>query len=207
MHLLPNPLDLSNYEFRLRKRPQPRIVWIRAFHHVYNPLLAAKVVELLARDVPEVELIMVGPDKKDGSLEELKRFIEERGLSDRILLQGGVHKDEVGRWLNQGDIFLNTARIDNTPVSVLESMACGLCVVSSKVGGIPYLLEDEENALLVSSDNPEAMASAVSRILTDNVLSERLSLNAHRKVRNYDWSVILPKWEALLMSIVEGKKI
>ncbi len=60
-----------------------------------------------------------------------------------------VEKSEVPAWLAKGDIFLNTTNVDNTPVSVIEAQAAGLCVVSTNVGGIPFLLENGKDALLV----------------------------------------------------------
>jgi glycosyltransferase involved in cell wall biosynthesis len=104
--------------------------------------------------------------------------------------------------MSRGDIFLNTTNIDNTPVSVLEAMACGLCVVSTNVGGIPYLLEHEHDALLVPPNDPQAMATAVHRLLNEPDLAERLSRNARQKAAQCDWSIILPQWEALLTSVM-----
>jgi glycosyltransferase involved in cell wall biosynthesis len=71
--LLPNPLDLQRYPFRLRSDPRPRLVWLRAFHSIYNPSLAPQVLSLLAADFPDAHLTMVGPDKGDGSLQEADR--------------------------------------------------------------------------------------------------------------------------------------
>ena len=68
LHLLPNALDLNRYRFRLREEPQPRMVWLRAFHEIYNPFLAAEVAALLGDSFPDIRLTMVGPDKGDGSL-------------------------------------------------------------------------------------------------------------------------------------------
>ncbi|MCI0552022.1 MAG: glycosyl transferase family 1, partial [Anaerolineae bacterium] len=59
----------------------------------------------------------------------------------------------------------------------------------------------ERDALLVSPNDPEAMASAVRRILTEPGLAEQLSRNARKKVEQFDWSVILPQWEAMFMRI------
>ena len=109
--------------------------------------------------------------------------------------------------LNSGDVFLNTTNVDNTPVSVIEAMACGLCVVSTNVGGLPYLLDDEQDSLLVQPDDPAAMATAVSRILRENVLATRLSQNARAKAEQFDWSTVLPQWLALLRGIGSGQKI
>jgi glycosyltransferase involved in cell wall biosynthesis len=199
--LVPNPLNVSAYAFRLREEPQPHLVWLRAFHEMYNPLLALQVGALLAVDFPDMRLTMVGPDKGDGSLRRLQRLIVELDFADRITLVDGVPKTQISYWMNRGDIFLNTTSVDNTPVSVLEAMACGLCVVSTNVGGIPYLLEHEHDTLLVTPGNPEAMAGAVRHILTAPGLAKRLSYNAHRKAGQFDWSVILPQWVTLLTSV------
>ena len=81
--------------------------------------------------------------------------------------------------------------------------AVRLCVVSTNVGGIPYLLEHEHDALLVPPNDPAAMATAVRRLLTEPGLAERLSRNARQKAEQFDWSTILPQWEALLMSVMK----
>ena len=103
--------------------------------------------------------------------------------------------------MDRGDIFLNTTNVDNTPVSVLEAMACGLCIVTTNVGGIPHLLEHEHDALLVPSDDPAAMAAAVRRILTETGLAARLSHHARAKAERMDWSVVLPQWESLIRAV------
>jgi glycosyltransferase involved in cell wall biosynthesis len=202
--LLPNPLEIGHYAFTVRATPRPRIIWLRAFHEIYNPtLLPATLVELA--DYPDFEVLMVGPDKGDGSLDRTREKAVALGVANRIQFTGPVPKRDVSSWLNRGDIFLNTTNIDNTPTSVLEAMACGLCVVSTNVGGIPYLLEDQVDSLLVSPNNPVAMAAAVRRILTEPGLAERLSTNARRKVEQFEWSRILPQWEQMLSRLSENR--
>jgi glycosyltransferase involved in cell wall biosynthesis len=93
--------------------------------------------------------------------------------------------------------------VDNMPVSVLEAMACGLCVISTNVGGIPYLLEHEHDAMLVPPNDPEAMAAAVRRLLHEPELSARLSANARAKAAQCDWSVVLPQWNRVLYEFKE----
>jgi glycosyltransferase involved in cell wall biosynthesis len=205
LQLIPNFLDLKAYQFRERTRPRPRLMWLRAFHNIYNPQLAPRVLALLISEFPEMELIMLGPDKRDGSLASTQQVARKLGVEDKITIAGQVPKSQVPFRISQGDIFLNTTNVDNTPVSVLEAMATGLCVVSTKVGGIPYLLEHESDALLVPPDDPKAMAGAVRRLLLDSSLAARLSRQGRRKAEQWDTEVILPRWETLLAGVAEGR--
>ncbi|MBZ0319448.1 MAG: glycosyltransferase family 4 protein [Anaerolineae bacterium] len=205
LQLLPNAINCSMYEFMLRVRPTPRLIWLRAFNSVYNPSLAADVIALLKDDFPDIRLTMIGADKGDGSFQSFQSRVSAKGLNSHIACIGWIPSVDVPQRLREHDIFLNTTNVDNTPVSLIEAMACGLCIVSTNVGGIPYLVEHEQDALLVPPDDPEAMATAVSRILTEKGLAERLSRNARTKALNFDWSVIFPQWEAILSHFLATK--
>ncbi len=206
LQLVPNALDLSAYHYRLRRRPRRSMIWLRAFHEIYNPILVPQVLQLLVRDYPDLQITMIGPNKADGSLDRTRQLAAKLGVLNRLSLPGAVPKEETPAWLDEGDLFLNTTNVDNTPVSVLEAMACGLCVVSTNVGGLPYLLRDGENALLVPPNSPEAMAAAVRRVFTERGLAERLSRNARTKATLHDWAVVLPQWEELLSSLCPVKR-
>jgi glycosyltransferase involved in cell wall biosynthesis len=146
-------------------------------------------------------MTMVGRDKGDGTYQAARAVARELGVEDRIEFPGGVTKATVPGWLDRFDIFLNTTNVDNTPVSVMEAMACGLCVVSTNVGGLPYLLADGEDALLAEPGDAVSLARAVSRVLAEKGLSGRLSRNARKKVEQFDWSITIPQWETLLRSL------
>jgi glycosyltransferase involved in cell wall biosynthesis len=198
IRVLPNAIDCSRYPFRHRLRPAPRLVWLRAFHRIYNPCLAVQVAASLAPDFPDLELMMYGADKGDGSLNQVRALAVQAGVRDRVCLAGPVSKAEVPRCLDEGDIFLNTTDFDNTPVSVLEAMACGLCVVTTGAGGIPWLVENGREAVVVPVNHRAAMAEAVRHILAEPDLAARLSWNARAKVETFDWAAVLPQWMELL---------
>jgi glycosyltransferase involved in cell wall biosynthesis len=204
LQVLPNSLEVRNYHFEPSLQVKAQLVWLRAFHKDYNPSLAPKVLALLVDDFPDARLTMVGPDKGDGSLQAMEQAASNLGVSDRITLPGGVPKQEVPEWMAKGDIFLNTTNIDNTPISILEAMGCGRCIVSTDVGGIPYLLKHEHNALLVPPDDADAMAAAVRRILVEPGLASLLSRNARQTAEEFDWANILPQWELLITSVANG---
>ena len=204
VQLLPNAVDVAAYPFRSRKSPRPRLIWLRAFHRIYNPTLAPRVVARLVPDFPDIQLTMVGSDKRDGSLQATAGMVSALSLANHVSLPGGVPKADVPLWLQRGDIFLNTSDIDNTPVSVVEAMAAGLAIVSTSVGGIPYLLKADHDALLVPAGDADAMARAVKRLLTEPGLAERLSRNARASAEQCDWPHVLPHWRRLLGSVAES---
>src|SRR5262249_30944608 len=151
----------------------------------YNPSLAIRVLQLLALRYQDVHLTMIGADKRDGARQATEALAHALAVRSRVDLREAVPKHAVPGGLRMGDIFLNTTTVDNAPVSVLEAMACGLCVVSTNVGGIPYLVDDGQDGLLVPPDDPGAMAHAVGRILDDPDLADRLSRNARRKAERF----------------------
>ncbi|MBX3744362.1 MAG: glycosyltransferase family 4 protein [Verrucomicrobiae bacterium] len=204
IRILPNPLEISRYPWRSRERPQPILVWLRALHRIYRPQLAAEVVARLKRELPGIGLTLYGPDKGDGARQDWEAAVAAFDVGREVSWAGGVPKADVPRALSGGDIFLNTTDVDNTPVSVIEAMACGLCVVSTNVGGTPYLIEEGHDGLLVPPGDAGAIAAAVLRLFREPGLAGRLSVHARRKVEAYDWGAVLPQWMRLLREVADG---
>jgi glycosyltransferase involved in cell wall biosynthesis len=198
---VPNPIDVARYPYRHRIVPRPRLIWLRAFHPLYDPSLAVEVLARVAAAAPDAEVTMIGPDKGHGSLQQAQRLARQLGVAAKVRFVGPVPNRDVGQHLAPADVFLNTTTVDNTPVSVLEAMACGLCVVSTDVGGMPYLIEHGRSGLLVPPRDPQAMADAVGQVLRDPELGGRLSDAARRAALEHDWSVVLPRWERLLQQV------
>lgn len=207
LRLLPNGLEISQYPSRLREVIKPHLVWLRGFHNIYNPEMAVRIISMLVADFPDIDLAMIGPDKGDGSLSRTALLARELGVEDNVRFQGPIPKVSVPQALDIGDIFMNTTNCDNTPVSVMEAMACGMCVVSTNVGGIPYLLRDGHDAMLSPPDDAVHMANAIRRLLTDPALCASLSANARAEAERFDWGMIIPEWEALLVAASTGSPI
>ncbi len=201
IQLLPNPLHLDRYQYRCRNQVKPNLIWVRSFHNVYHPENAPRVIAELAGDFPDIQLTMVGPDKKDGSFEATQDVARQLGVLDRIEFTGGVTKQAVPEHLDRADVMINTTNVDNTPVTLLEAMACGLCVVSTDVGGVPYLATHGENALLVPPRDHRAMAASVRQLLGDRELSAKLSVGARQFASQFDWDAILPHWLNLFSDV------
>lgn len=200
IRLVPNAIDLSQYHGRLRQNPAPRLLWLRAMHEIYNPVLAVHIVDCLRERYPHIHLWIVGPDKGDGTLEKVKQAIAALQLDQQIEIVGGVPKAEVPAWMDKADILLNTTNVDNTPVSLIEAMASGLCIVSTNVGGIPALVHDGQEGLLVPAEDAGRMAEAVVRVMEEPGLGASLSRQAQAAARRFDWEMVLRQWHEVLVS-------
>lgn len=204
---IPNPVDLSSSIYRQRSKPIPNLIWVRAFHEIYNPSLAIQVINELKDEFPEIRLTMVGPIKSKSSKNQMMELSVDLMVNDRLVVIPGVANSEIPYLLDQSDIFINTSNYDTAPRSLIEAMANGLCIVTTNVGGIPWLVEDQEEALLVPPNDPKAMAAAVKRILTEPGLAAKLSVNARSRAEKLDWSGILPQWETLFIEVIEQHNV
>lgn len=191
---IPNPIDCSKYPYRHRPSPRPHLIWLRAFAGIYNPVMAPRVLKHLLNEHPNCRLTMIGKDKGDGTLAETHAEVRRLGVAEQCRILPKVAKQDVPEALSAGDIFLNTSSVDNTPVTVLEAMACGLCVVSTNVGGMPYLVSDRVQALLVPVDDDAAMAGAVREVLRSPELASSLSAQGRKKAESCDWPYVLDQW-------------
>ncbi len=192
-----NFISLDDYDFKERLELRPKLLWVRAFAEIYNPLQAIKVLELLLPDYPTAELCMVGP-VKDDSWKDCIRYAKLHRLPVRF--PGRLSKEEWTTLSKNYDVFLNTTNIDNTPVSVVEAMALGLPVISTNVGGLPYLISADIDGILVPPNDPGRMAAAVENLLQDPERALERTRAARKKVEAFDWEVVRKIWKSLLKS-------
>ena len=138
---------------------------------------------------------MVGPFSDD-SYQETFDLIKEYHLEDSVEFTNVLLKEEWHKKSIDYDIFINTTNFDNTPISVLEAMALGLPIVSTNVGGIPFLINHEIDGLLVEKNNEQQMYKAIVSIIND--VNSSLAANARKKVEKFDWEFVKNKWLKIL---------
>ena len=84
------------------------------------------------------------------------------------------------------------------PVSVMEAMAVGMPVISTNVGGLPFLIENGKDGILVPPNNAEAFVNAIETLCTNNLKVQELTKNARQKLEGFDWQKVKDKWIKLL---------
>jgi len=200
VHIIPNAIQISDYPYKERSRIKPRLLWMRTFHNIYNPLMALDVLSKVKQKQFDVLLTMAGQDK--GLLSYVKQKAEQKGLYQYIRFVGFLDLKSKIREFSYHDIFINTSHIDNMPVSLIEALACGLPVVTTAVGGIPYMLEHNETGLLVPDGDVLAMVEAIIQLLQKPTLVQKLSQNGRRLAEQWDWSNIIPKWKKIFEEVL-----
>jgi glycosyltransferase involved in cell wall biosynthesis len=199
--IIPNVLEPERYPYRQRRALSPTLLWMRTFEDNYRPELAIEALAAVRASRPAASLTMAGQNQR-GRLKAVRCRANDLGLGDCVEFVGFL--DPAGKWrqFSRHDIFLNTTRTDNMPVSLLEAAACGLPIVSTSVGGIPFVFQHEQNALLVEGGDAHEMALAVERLLTDPELAAALSRNGRALAERCSWQAVRANWQAVFEELL-----
>ena len=155
-----------------------------------------KGVDVLVRamqDVPRGELTVVGGLAPEPDLERVKRLAAELGLEERVHFRGFVPPPELDAEKRQASVFVipnldsMTARLFTSPLKLFEAMACGRPIVASDLPSICEVLEDGANALLAPPGDAKALAGAITKLLSEPELAQRLASRAFEDVKAYSW--------------------
>ena len=158
--------------------------------------MAVKVFIKIKGIFPDAKICMVGP-KKDESYSKTLKYAKKNNVE--VVFTGKLSKEEWIKLSKEYNVFINTTHLDNTPISVIEAMALGLPVVSTNVGGIPYLLEHNINSLLVNDDDIDGMTNQINRLFTEPNLANNLSEKGKESVKSFDWELVKKQWIELLV--------
>ena len=187
--VIPNIVELEEGRFCPRATIEPTFISIRTLSPLYNIECIIKAFKVVKKACPSARLTIVGDGPSRDSLEQ---FVRSESIQD-VTFVGRVDNARIYEYLNQSDIMLSAPRIDNMPVSVLEGFNAGLLVISSNVGGVPYMIEDEVNGLLFESNNSMALAEKMMWALSHQDESHNMIDNAKEAVKFYSWECVREK--------------
>ena len=183
---IPNILELDDSRFRQREMLQPNYICTRAHEPLYNIPCILRAFRKVQSIRPEATLTLVGGGSEH---ENLVRMAEELGLQN-VTFTGRVANEDIYTYLDRADIMLSAPTVDNMPVSVLEAMNAGLLVISSKVGGVPYMVKNNNTGLLFDSDDSDALAGKMLWAIDNQTVARAIALQGHKAVSRYRWENI-----------------
>ena len=194
--VVPNIVDLSRFapavSGGLREFGNaPHLLVSRNLEPIYDLPTALHAFALLRQTLPGARLTLAGSGPEEPAL---RRLAGELGLADAVVFTGRIENARMPALLAQADLLLNPSTVDNMPISILEAFASGVPVVSTRAGGIPDLVADGVDGLLVPVGDPAAMAAAALRVLTDPALAARLRAAGLDAAQQYAWPQVRGQW-------------
>jgi glycosyltransferase involved in cell wall biosynthesis len=193
VRVIPNVVDLARYAYRERLPLEPRLLSSRNLEPHYAVDNTLKAFALLRASHPRATLTVAGYGSQEV---RLRRLAETLGL-EGVSFLGRVEPADMPGLYDRADLFLNSSVVDNQPVSILESLASGLPVISTPSGDIPSLVRHGQTGLLVKPGDPPAMAEAIRSLLGDGGQAAAMAQRAREEVQRFTWTGVRGEWAAL----------
>jgi glycosyltransferase involved in cell wall biosynthesis len=159
---------------------------------MYNVACVLRAFARVQARHPHATLTLVGNGSQEDSLRALALSLGLRNVA----FTGAVPPAEISQYYADADVFIQAPRIDNMPLSVLEAFASGLPVVSTDVGGVPYILTHGIHGLLAPDDDDETIAAWVLTLIESPAYARQLAASAHASCSAYTWPVARQGWLA-----------
>lgn len=203
--VVPNIVDLAR--FRPREKPRhggaPHVIVTRNLEAIYDIATAIRAFQQISQRFPEARMTVAGSGPEET---RLRGMVDALGLSGRVSFPGRIDNRDIHALYTSADVLLNPSTVDNMPISLLEAFASGVPVVSTDAGGIPYLVRDGENALLVPVGAYQAMADAALAILDDPQFAARLVANGLTTASAFSWNRVRRQWLETYARLIPAKR-
>ena len=144
---------------------------------------------------PGTRLRIVGDGPERSRLQQL---CSDLGIVARVEFTGSIPRQEIGKLYGSSDIVVLPSRSDAMPLVALEAMVSGRAIIATRVGGLPEIVEDEITGLIVPSENPHALASAIARLSEAPDLRRKMGIAAKERSSGFAWPHLLVQFEEVV---------
>jgi glycosyltransferase involved in cell wall biosynthesis len=171
--------------FDLQRRPEPgRLLFAGSITEIKDLLTLLRAVERVRAAWPTVHLRIAGRSTSAAYEQQVRAYVAEHGLEDNVAFLGLVDRTQLlDEYARCGALVLSSLQ-ENAPMAVIEAMAAGAPVVSTRAGGVPDLVRDGETGLLAPVGDAAALSAHLAALLRDPALGERLGANGRALARS-----------------------
>lgn len=157
-----------------------------------------QAVPKVVSDFPLAKFVFLGKEEFEGEQEKINAICRNMHIEEYVNFKGHVTGEEKYRYYSDASIFILPSYAENLPFSVLEAMAMGLPVITTPVGGIPEIFEDNENGFLVNSGDSNELANKILLLLNDPQSRRNIGITNFRKMEaEFQPEAIARDWENL----------
>ncbi|WP_448547399.1 glycosyltransferase family 4 protein [Thalassotalea fusca] len=199
--IVPNVLDETLfYPVKKPVSAQLHVIVTRNLEAIYDVATAIRAFALIKQKYPQAKLSVAGTGPE---LTSLQTLVADLSLTGDVTFTGRLGPSEMAQLYQHADLMLNTSTVDNTPNSIIESLACGTPVISTNVGGIPKLVQHEHDAYLVDVANEKKIAEYACKIIENEDIRANLIENGLTTISKFYWSNVWQKLQNCYCQAIE----
>lgn len=212
IQVIPNGIDLEEFKIEYSKeecREKLNLPLTKKILLFFGYLSPYKSPDILLRAFAEV--LKIEPDTillfaGNGDMEDkLKKISDKLDIKENVIFAGFIEKDLRALYYKSSDLFClpSTMSTECYPLAILEAMASKVPVVASNIGGIPDIIKNEINGILVPPGNQDKLTESILKVLKNSVFMKKLSRNAFKNIKKYSWETIAIETEKIYLELGE----
>jgi phenylacetate-CoA ligase len=181
--VVPNIIDIEAFPYQSRRSFRPKLIVTRHLEPLYNVECILRAFRIVKGKFSDAELSIVGTGSEERRLQRLCSEWKLQGVA----FNGHIAPAKLPAFYAAHDIFVNSSNADNFPGALVEAACSGLPIVTTCAGGIPDMVRDHENGLLVGLNDDEELAAAVIELLDNPDMARRLAEGARTWAEQFSW--------------------
>lgn len=205
MYVIPQGIQ-SQYLF-LSPQPtkEPIVLSVGSISQRKGHLFLIKAFEKVHSKIPPARLIIAGSLAEEAYLSKMREEITKCRLQDSVDILTNIPQEELLRNYQTASIYALHSQEESQGIALVEALAAGLPVVSTMVGGIPYVVKDGETGLLSVYSDIDSFARHMIRLLEDKDLRDKMAKSAREIAQNYSWKNIVQAIETVYNRVITSK--
>jgi glycosyltransferase involved in cell wall biosynthesis len=176
---------------------QPRILVACPLEPQNNVGTVIRACLMVKQKYPRTELVILGKGQQRRELE----LLASRDNGYGIEFVDRVRRDQTGEYLHEADLYVNASSSGDIPISLLEALASGIPVISSRVGGVSEVITDGHSGLLFEAGNEVDLANRIIQLIEDDRLTAELSVRARAEAEKHAWDNMKNAWKTRYLQV------
>lgn len=207
--VIPNGINLEEFDIphskeecktKLGLSGKNMVLFVGGLYPLKGPHVLLKAIPKIVKEHKDTIFVFAG----SGDINKYKKLSEEMGVQKYVRFTRYISEEKTF-YYRASDIFVLPSLTESFGIVNLEAMACGVPIVASNVGGVPDVVKNGENGLLVPPKDPEALAAALIYLLENGTVRKKMGKNARKKAEDYSWERIAEETEKVYKELIDEK--